>query len=305
MEETSIRLDAKQLRKLQLEMLSILVEFDRICRKHEIPYSLSCGTLLGAIRHKGFIPWDDDVDVEMPREAYERFCQVCPQEIDDTRFFFQTYETDPKYHWVYGKMRLKETVYIRPGQSHLQQKTGICIDVFALDRVPDHALMQRVMELITRACRKILWAPVGALRLPNWWQRVWFRALGCLSAKPVLSFFSWFTRLFARREVACLAFFNTENRTSRGYAYDKSWYARYLFWEFEGHHFPVPCGYHEILYLKYGDYMQLPKEEDRCGSSPAEYIRFSDGMEVRCAAAGGVRDEVIYHRPGGDVSAHS
>ena len=88
--------ELRQLQKIELEML---VELDRICRKYQIAYSLDGGTLLGAVRHKGFIPWDDDADVIMLRKEYMKFRKACIKELDRTRFFLQDYQSDPQYRW--------------------------------------------------------------------------------------------------------------------------------------------------------------------------------------------------------------
>ena len=84
----------KDLATIQKNELIILKEIKRICDKHKIIYYLSSGTLLGAIRHGGFIPWDDDIDIEMPLPDYKRFLKVCETELDK-RFFLQNYKTDP------------------------------------------------------------------------------------------------------------------------------------------------------------------------------------------------------------------
>ena len=83
------------IRDVQMIQLEILLEFDRICRKNNIKYQLFAGTLLGAVRHKGFIPWDDDIDVCLLRDDYEKFLDVCLRDLDPG-FFLQTYETDEK-----------------------------------------------------------------------------------------------------------------------------------------------------------------------------------------------------------------
>ena len=100
--------DGSLLRRQQLRMLELLEVIDVICRKHQIPYWLSSGTLIGAARHKGFIPWDDDLDIEMLRSDYLRLLKVLPQELPDN-LALQTNETDPNYIFIYGKLRDKDS----------------------------------------------------------------------------------------------------------------------------------------------------------------------------------------------------
>lgn len=102
-----ITLSKEKLRQLQLVELEMIVEVDRICRKYKIKYSLDGGTLLGAVRHHGFIPWDDDADVIFTRHEYAKFYKACKKELDQERFFLQDYTTDPYYRWGYAKLRRK------------------------------------------------------------------------------------------------------------------------------------------------------------------------------------------------------
>ena len=125
------KLSSEELRKLQRIELEMLIEVDRICQKHNIQYSLDGGTLLGAVRHKGFIPWDDDIDVIMLRKEYAKFRRVCKKELDTARFFLQDYKSDPYYRWGWAKIRRENTEHVRLGQEFLKQKTGIFIDIFS------------------------------------------------------------------------------------------------------------------------------------------------------------------------------
>ena len=94
-----IQLSEEQHRYLQLNELQLLVEVDRICRKYNIDYSLDGGTLLGAIRHQGFIPWDEDADVVFTRLEYAKFYEACKADLNTAEFFLQEYRTDPHYRW--------------------------------------------------------------------------------------------------------------------------------------------------------------------------------------------------------------
>ena len=116
-------------RKMQLTELDMLVEFDKVCRKYNINYVLFGGSLLGAVRHQGYIPWDDDADIGMLREDYETF-KKHKDEMNPNICFFQDHDTDPEYRWEYGKLRRTGSTYIRVGQEHLKCKTGILLMCF-------------------------------------------------------------------------------------------------------------------------------------------------------------------------------
>ena len=98
-----IELDATTLRQLQMIQLEMLIEVDRICRKCNIQYNIIAGTLLGAVRHGGYIPWDDDADVALLRSEYEKFRKACKTELDKSRFVFQDHRNTRGYRWGYGK----------------------------------------------------------------------------------------------------------------------------------------------------------------------------------------------------------
>lgn len=123
------------LRQAQLVLLRILQIIDYICRKHDIKYWLCSGTLLGAVRHKGFIPWDDDLDISMPREDYERFIKIAIQEFPDD-ILLQTRETDPNYQYLPlpCKVRDKNSFTLSPGFDDNDSEKGLFVDIFPVDR---------------------------------------------------------------------------------------------------------------------------------------------------------------------------
>ena len=104
---------------MQMIQLEMLAEVDRICRKCNIHYNIIAGTLLGAVRHGGYIPWDDDADVAFLRPEYEKFRIACETELDGERFYFQDHRNTKGYRWGYGKLRRKGTLFVREHQEHM------------------------------------------------------------------------------------------------------------------------------------------------------------------------------------------
>ena len=117
----------KEMQKIELEML---LEVDRICKKFNIRYFLIAGTLLGAIRHKGFIPWDDDIDIIIPLNDYIKFCKVAEKELNKN-YFLQNYKTDFTAMW-YTKIRKNNTTAIQANHKNKLHHQGIWIDIFPL-----------------------------------------------------------------------------------------------------------------------------------------------------------------------------
>lgn len=123
------------MRMLQLTELEILTEFARICDMHGLRYYLVGGTLLGAVRHGGFIPWDDDIDVAMPREDYDRFAQLAPRELAE-EYFYQCPDTDPNYYLSYAKIRKNGTEVYEERFKNSRFHKGVFVDIFPLDFCP-------------------------------------------------------------------------------------------------------------------------------------------------------------------------
>lgn len=173
----AIEILPEELRKMQLLQLEILKEIDRICRKYQIKYTLCGGSLLGAIRHGGFIPWDDDIDITMLRKDYEYFLNVCKTELDEKKFFLQTVDTDPEYRLIYGRILLNGTAFVRAGQEHMKSRNGIFVDIFPRDGQSDNVGVAYIQEILAYLMRKMLYSPVGARNSHSYISRVGFWGL--------------------------------------------------------------------------------------------------------------------------------
>ena len=130
------------LQQKETELLKCFVE---ICDQLNLTYFLVCGTALGAVKYNGFIPWDDDVDVALPRANYKIFCEKAQQLLPEG-LFFQTYETDGKYPCIFGKIRDSRTTYIEKTCAKIPMNHGVYIDVFPLDGYPESPKAQKKLE---------------------------------------------------------------------------------------------------------------------------------------------------------------
>ena len=129
-------MEQKLLRKVQLIELKIAKELKRVCEKLDIPYILDSGTLLGAVRHRGFIPWDDDMDFAMTRANYDRFLLEAPAELGE-EYYLQSWKSDPAYGYPFAKLRLKNTAFVEAVSQYAGSEKGFYVDIFPYDVYPD------------------------------------------------------------------------------------------------------------------------------------------------------------------------
>jgi phosphorylcholine metabolism protein LicD len=168
------------LRRLQFVQLEILTEFDRICHKHHLRYHIACGTLLGAVRHKGFIPWDDDVDVVMPYEDYLLLDQAMEESLDVKRFFLRTIDSNVDTNITYKQLRRNGTVFMRPGRQKYNFHNGILIDIFPLSIAHRSAAVRFVQTKICRFLKSALWATMGAYEADSRLKRLYYTLISKL-----------------------------------------------------------------------------------------------------------------------------
>lgn len=267
-----VEIEQRDLNKMKQIELEMLIELDRICRKHGIKYNLCAGTLLGAVRHKGFIPWDDDIDVRMLRSEYKKFCAACELDLDKERFFLQTQETDPGYRWEFGRILRNGTEYVRIGQEKLRQKTGIFIDIFPSDGIPQGRFAKKIYYKTAFVCRKMLWSPVGARVCEKRWQRVGFWLLSLIPASVPFALFDFLASKYDERNAARVCCMGLkadknvfdDNEKIQKFGLKREWHTDLIELEFEGHMFWAPKDYDGWLLEAFGSrYMELPPIEKR------------------------------------------
>lgn len=257
-----IQLSDDILRQLQMIQLEMLVEVDRICRKCGIKYNIIAGTLLGAIRNGGYIPWDDDADVAMLRPEYEKFRKACRTELDNTRFIFQDHRNTKGYRWGYGKLRRKDTLFLREHQEQMPYYQGVFIDVFPLDGVPDNYFLRSIKNFECFCVRKILWAPVGMKADKSFFKRQVYKLLSRIPEKKVFVYYQNMVHNANRKKTRMVRIltFPTPNTE---YGYYRNWYETSADTVFEGITFQGIKDYDSYLTFKFGEYMKLPPMEKR------------------------------------------
>jgi phosphorylcholine metabolism protein LicD/glycosyltransferase involved in cell wall biosynthesis len=264
-----------QLHKKEIEILD---EFVRICDKNDLKYYLYGGTLLGAVRHGGFIPWDDDIDIVMLRDDFEKFAVCCETELD-TKYFYQTGFTDPAYTPLYAKIRLNNS-YVRDEKyEDAKIHKGIYIDILPLDNMPTSK----------SKCKKLLKRVVFLNKLCSSKQINKSRKTKNFAAF-IAGFFSQKDLFQARKKCLEKAHsYKGENVCSFGSHYrpfikrvlKKEWFSGDEYMIFEGKSYRVPFGWKEYLVHLFGEkYMELPPVEARENHINFYEVKFNMGEEA-------------------------
>ncbi len=238
--------EGSDLRRQQMRMLEILLHIDKICKEHNIKYWLSSGTMLGAVRHGGFIPWDDDLDIEMMREDYLKFEKVF-KETDD--YILQTHKNDTLYLGPYAKVRDKHSILIEHYDGEQYKYKGVFVDVFPMEYT------HKFMSFITY--------------VPIWLMQKFSGR--CLNSKAKTAIF----KILKHCYFIIIALLRVLMRVIPGkqlcYSYGTWCYKEDRertevfplgMVEFEGYKFPAPGNADGYLRRLYGNYMQIPDTKD-------------------------------------------
>lgn len=251
---------------IKSEELKMLIKLDKVCHKYNIRYSLSGGTLLGAVRHEGFIPWDDDIDVIMTRKDYEKFCSIFDVEYDEN-YYLQNYLTDSNYTNIFAKILNLNIPALIEETEKLPIRKGLCIDIFPVDRAPKNSLVRKIYIIKLSICSILKYSMLeqdecGTKRIVHRLLRIFIRK------GRIASINQWENNV--RKKY---------NKTSSNITYgdfikppyklsDKDiqpydMYEYYTTIQFENHLFSVIKDYKKYLKLTYGEYQQLPPLKER------------------------------------------
>lgn len=260
------------LRRLQLTQQEILDEIVRICENNDIHYYLVGGTLLGAIRHKGFIPWDDDLDIAMPRCDYIKFCHLCQTKLSPS-FFLHSTETDDNYWLPFAKIRKKGTVLNEENIKNLDVEKGIYVDIFPFDQVPEEKMYLRT-KIIKILINTIVFKR-GIILKRTAKQKIVDFLLTPFSIKQLST---WQQKLMQHNASKDYPYYinygSNYNPVKQTIPKDK--YEPYKLAEFENKYYRIPNDADYVLRRIYADYMELPPVEKRVLRHKPDYIDFGE-----------------------------
>jgi len=257
----------------QQVLLQILTEFDRVCRELDVKYTLFAGTMLGAVRHKGFIPWDDDLDILMFREDYEKFMDNAEKLIDSEKFFLQK---EFSQHWpmFFSKLRMNNTTCLEKFHpKDKKQHQGIYIDIFPCDSLADNKIAAKLQFLSS----KIVIAKCLDKRgydTDSTKKKIFMFLCRLVPLKP----FWAFAKGSNHNSRKAHTFFAAASRYEKS-VLERNLLSHVVMMDFEQGRYPVSSGYDSILKTLYGDYMVLPPEEDRAVKQHAILIDVNNSYE--------------------------
>lgn len=249
-----------QYQETELEILKVFIS---VCEKLGLRYYLACGSVLGAVKYQGFIPWDDDIDVCMPREDYEIFLQRAKEHLPE-HLFLQNYKTDPHFPSVTSKIRNCNTAWIEEGVAHLDMNHGMYLDVFPLDGYPKDPKEQKKFEK-----KKMHFERIRAISYNQRFNIKAIRTNMVLLANKLFGLYSSsasniekYEKFISSYPTSCSKLWCNHGNWQGVLEYaDKSQYGNGIKATFEGIEVVIPENYDEYLTQKYGDWRSDPPIE--------------------------------------------
>lgn len=274
-------LTPEQMNHLKEVELDLLQQFVKVCDKLELNYFIVQGTLIGAVRHKGFIPWDDDIDVGVMRKDYEILVEK-GQELLPEGYFLQTHENDPGYPQCFAKIRKTSTSFVETTVKNCKMNHGIYIDVFPFDYYPERALERKIFEakkfLLKYRVRNVFYVPADNEKgLANTVKRMLMK-FGKVLYPTLDGALAKQKKLFTQVKESSYLVNNGSPWGTREIVLAE-WMKESTVLEFEGIKVKAPIGYDQYLTKVYGDYMTLPPEEKRIPHHYISYLNFDESYE--------------------------
>lgn len=253
-----------QIKNIQYCLMILAKELKSICEENNIKYFMLAGTLLGAIRHNGFIPWDDDMDFGMYRDDYNKFLSICEKKLNHDKFYIQRMEVDPGFGKFYTRLILKHTYLDYDYIKNVNSVKGLFIDIFPYDSIPNSKFLQKKQSMITSFALRLLKKKLNY-------------GIVCHTIGGKIELL--FEKLFTKKQ--CINIYNKEmqkynylsdsiyiNCANAGYGYSKEilkrvWVENLQHYKFNDITLPGTIYYDEYLKKLYGDYMKIPPKEEQ------------------------------------------
>ena len=255
----------KNLKKLQRKELELLKYFDNLCQENNLEYYIAYGTLLGAVRHKGFIPWDDDVDIHMKGKDYLKLIELLKDNFDTT-YFFQSLETEENYYLLWNKIRMNNTIFIEKGWEDNNIHQGISLDIFPLLEWPENEKEKKKIDKIFKISKLLIDCNMKTNKN--------YKSYGMIG-KILSKIFKLIPKKIRNKKIIKNINYLCNYKSNSEYYFSpdtgitqkisKSCFEKTTKLTFENEKFIAPRDYKKYLEEAYGDYMKLPDEKDRIG----------------------------------------
>ncbi len=264
--------DDDELKHLQEVEFMILKDVVSICDKHNLDYYLYGGTLLGAVRHGDFIPWDDDIDIIMFREDYDKLLNILNDELDD-KYEILSFKHQKDCFFPFCKISLKDTIFYEFWNDKVSFNEGIFIDIFVFDNIPDSNIKRQFQLYKCRLCEHIFKSSLFEVPTNTKFKRRINKLLHYFARNLPISnefYINHFLKILKKYEFEKTDYVRDYFEYINDGIYRKDDITPFSKLSFRGFEFKVPYNYHLVLTEIYGDYMELPPKEKRYNHAPLE-----------------------------------